>query len=302
MIPFAQIRTDFWTDLPGSSSANLKIIVGLLVGIGVIFALLRMSTQFRRPLIVGSTFIAGLYYILLWLWPKPIDRDPGEVATNPVEGLGFWLEDANPAVSQVRNIIAAFLIGLGVYSLLRIHVGKIAKQQKDWGFSLVLLVSMFGMAGVGFADWASRQGPEGAKLDNQANWGAINYVQDFLFDGLLQQMDAAMFSLIAFYILSAAYRAFRARSVEATILLGTAMILMLSLLGGISYLSDQAIEKMGGTDPNAFINNFRLTELAGWIQNSVQVASIRGLQFGIGIGLLALALRLWLSLEKMGNA
>jgi hypothetical protein len=41
-----------------------------------------------------------------------------------------------------------------------------------------------------------------------------------LFDGGLKSLEASMFSIIAFYIVSAAYRAFRVRSVEATILAG----------------------------------------------------------------------------------
>jgi hypothetical protein len=118
---------------------------------------------------------------------------------------------------------------------------------------------------------------------------------------MLQQMDAAMFSLIAFFILSAAYRAFRARSVEATVLLMAALIVILSLMGALSSLWGSGVDVIAGKNhPNSFVENFQLATIAKWIKDTLQTSSIRGLDFGVGIGLLAMALRLWLSLEQMG--
>jgi hypothetical protein len=115
---------------------------------------------------------------------------------------------------------------------------------------------------------------------------------------MLQQMDAAMFSLIAFFILSAAYRAFRVRSVEATILLATALLFIVSLMGIVEPLWNQ----ISGTDPSSFRYNFSLTSISSWMTRSVQTPSIRAIDFGIGIGALAMGLRLWLSLEKAGTS
>lgn len=290
-----------WVDPPGQT-ATTKAIVGLVVGLIVLALMLRAPAQARRPIVVGFTFIAGLFNVLLWLWPKPIDRQPNELPLNFVETVSFWLTDSNSIVTNFRSVISGFLIGLGVYSLLRIHLVKVVKQGKDWLYSLALLVSLVVMAIVGFADYFARNGPDGSKLEEQANWLPINYAQDFLFDGLLQNMDAAMFSVLAFYILSAAYRAFRARSVEASILLLTALILMLSLLGGVAFLSQEAVKGVTGGDPNHFMNNFTLESVATWLRTNVQGSSIRGLQLGVGVGLLALSLRIWLSLERSGRA
>ena len=104
-----------------------------------------------------------------------------------------------------------------------------------------------------------------------------------------------MFSIIAFYILSAAYRAFRIRSVEATILLASALIMMLSLMGAVEYMWNGLFDHSG-----AFVANFQLTEIARWIRDTFQTPGIRALEFGIGLGALAMGLRLWLSLEKGG--
>jgi hypothetical protein len=110
-----------------------------------------------------------------------------------------------------------------------------------------------------------------------------------------------MFSVIAFYILSAAYRAFRIRSVEASILLFTAFVVILGLMGAVAYLWDtKMIGGITGNDPNSFANNLKLSGVKDWIQNTLQTSSLRGIDFGVGIGALAMGMRLWLSLERGG--
>lgn len=285
---------NFWSHTPYSGPLITKTIIGLIVGLLIMFGMMQAPTQLRKPIVAGAIFIAGLYYVLLYLVPAPIDPKPGDVPNGAVESLGFFLRDGIGAIVPITNVIAAFLTGLGIYSLLRIHGTRIVRQQRDWTFSVVLLVSMVAMLLFGILDWRSRQGEGGAALDNPANWGFVQYGRDFLFEGLLQQMDAAMFSIIAFYILSAAYRAFRVRSIEATILLGTALLVILSLMGLVRGALDSAI-------PDGFLANFRLGSIAGFISDTFQTPAIRGVQFGVGIGTLAMGLRIWLSLERTTN-
>jgi hypothetical protein len=292
---------NFWAQPYGSSTLWTYLFGALIFGILIFVGLMYMPAQFRRPVVAFCTFIAGAYWVLLYAWPAPIDLQPNELPQGPVEGVGAWLKDANPVVVGMTGIITAFMLGLGIFSLLSIHLRKIRRQQRDWPFSVVLLVSMVAMVSFGYADYFSRQGPDGTKLDLQANWGLANYGRDLLFDGLLQQMDAAMFSVIAFYILSAAYRAFRIRSVEATILLSTALLVMLSLMGAVAYISEQTINGLVSSTGNDFFLNFTLTEVAGWVRRTFETSSLRGIAFGVGIGALAMGLRIWLSLEKSGG-
>jgi hypothetical protein len=293
--------TNFWSGDSGSSGLWLKIAVGLVLGIALIFGLMAMPAQFRRPVVVAVTFISGLVYILYWLWPEPINRTPGTLPNGPIEGVGFWIEDATNVFGGFYNILAAFLLGLGVFSILRIHVRKVAKQQQDWKFSATLLFFMLLMIIFGFVDFMNHfDKSRAASWENVATLPWHNKVYDLLFEGLLQQMDAAMFSIIAFYILSAAYRAFRIRSVEATILLATALIVMLSFMGAVAYMWDGGVSSMAHNDPNSFLNNFKLTEISAWLRDTFQTSSLRAIDFGIGIGALAMGLRLWLSLERGG--
>jgi hypothetical protein len=132
------------------------------------------------------------------------------------------------------------------------------------------------------------------------NWQPVNYAQDLLFEGIYQQMDSAMFSMIAFFILSAAYRAFRIRSVEATVMMASALILMLNLMGALTYAWGEGINNLVVQTGNPFLMNFKLNVFADWLRSTMQIPAIRAIDFGVGLGALAMGLRLWLGLEKGG--
>jgi hypothetical protein len=298
---FAQIPPpSFWNKPAGSSELWMMIIVAILLGVAVIFGLMSLPSQWRKYVIGGVTFIAGLFWILFFFWPRPIGRGPDEMPANFKETVSFWLEDAVPIVSDFSNILTTFLLGLGIYSLVRIHSKRMIKMGTDWGYSLVLLIAMVAQAVFGFWHFHDLKGPSAALVESGAGWHFQNYASDLLFDGMYQQFDAAMFSVIAFYLLSAAYRAFRIRSAEATLLLGTALIVMLSSMGMVTYFWDtKMIQPMAGN--SQFLLNFQLSEVSRWISNTMQTPSLRGIDFGIGIGTVAMGLRLWLSLEKTGG-
>jgi hypothetical protein len=52
-------------------------------------------------------------------------------------------------------------------------------------------------------------------------------IQQFLFHGVFKPAQSTMFSLLAFFVASASFRAFRVKSKEAILLMGTAFIVML---------------------------------------------------------------------------
>ena len=287
----------FWNAPNGSSELWIKIFIALVVAIGLFLGLLNAPSQLRRPIVYTVTFVSGLFYVLFWIYPSPIGRQPDDAPRNTLEAFSFWISDSQGVVADMTNIIASFLIGLGIYSLLRVHLGKIAKKQRDWQFSGVLIVSMIAMILFGYVDFAMRLNPANSQMagSGYVGWTFWQYGRDLLFNGLLQNMDAGMFSIVAFYILSAAYRAFRARSIEATILLVTALLVMLSLMGLVEFYWGQAIDHVG------LSNNFKLDNVARWLRANFQTPAIRGIDFGVGIGLLAMGLRLWLNLEKTGG-
>ncbi len=285
-----------------AQSVTLWMLIGMafLVGLALIAGLTYLPTNLRKPLIIAVTFIGGIYFVLYWLWPQPIQYSPDSRPLNGVEKVGFWLKGSQGEIANIVNVLGGFLIGLGVYSLLRIHLSKLVKQQKDWFFSAVLVGSMVLMLAVGFMNWRTTlQDPD--LMFSPDRWTSVNRWFNLLFDGMMQQMDAAMFSLVAFYIMSAAYRAFRVRSFESTILLGSALIVILSLIGLVVTAWDNAILSRFDSQ---FANNFTLTTMAGWLKTNIQTSGLRALDFGLGAGLLAVSLRIWLSLDKgaVGNS
>ena len=100
-----------------------------------------------------------------------------------------------------------------------------------------------------------------------------------------------MFSLLAFYIVSAAYRAFRIRSGEALVLMIAAVIVMLTPL-------PLGIAITNWIPEHSFWGNFRIERIGEWLLMTVNSAALRAIAFGLGIGGLAMSLRIWLSLER----
>ncbi|MFM9874261.1 MAG: hypothetical protein ACKVQS_12445 [Fimbriimonadaceae bacterium] len=299
---FAQVvEESFWKRIPGPSLYGF-LVLGLVLGGLLCVVLSRVPSNMRRWVIVSFTFLAGLPYVAAYLWPTPVAADfESELPRNSVEKVGFFLNQAMDPVGNITNIIQGFLLGVGFYSLVRIHLTKVKRKQENWGFSIVLLSCFVLMAVVGLWDWQMRTFVDktGA-LNVRDNWTAVNYIQDFLFEGIYQQMDSAMFSMIAFFILSAAYRAFRVRSVEATVMMASALILMLNLMGALTFAQGNAVEGLAANSNNLFLMNLKINVFADWLRSTMQIPAIRAIDFGVGLGALAMGLRLWLGLEKGG--
>lgn len=296
-----QVGDGFWSMEPGSGQLWTYLAIALVAASLFVFGLSKAPTRARKPIVWTFTFLAGLFYVMMFLWPMPVNKADGDIPRGLVETVGFWLQDTQPRVADIANVLASFLLGLGIYSILRIHVTRLVKKGKDWGFSVVLLTCMVLFIVVGYTNWIQRTfQDQTSRLEDPANWGLPQYAADLLFNGLLQQMDSAMFAMIAFYILSAAYRAFRVRSVEASVLMISALVVILSIMGAVNWAWGEGINAITGNDPANFLNNFKINVVADWVRGNLQTPSIRALEFGVALGALAMGLRLWLGLEKGG--
>src|SRR2546421_127936 len=99
------VLAEFWSAPNGSAGLwggiAATVIFGFIIGV--------------------FTFFAGLLYVLYFFWPTPQSRGPSDLPAGPVETVSFWLQDAVAAVGDLSNTLTAFLLGLGIYSLVRIH-------------------------------------------------------------------------------------------------------------------------------------------------------------------------------------
>jgi uncharacterized membrane protein len=245
------------------------------VSVLLLYALHRLlGPRGRRWLIALVTFVAGLFYGLEYFYPAK-----GNPSAN---FLTKWIEP----VSIMFSVIGFFTVGLGVYSLCHVHGRNVAKRRPGWHNSLAFFVSMIAM--LVFALWEHYlhlREPTPAVVP----WPKGVY--EVLFNGLFAPLQAATFSLLAFYIASAAYRAFRIRSAEAALMMGAAFIVMLGQVPVGMWLTSG----IPASGPAAF---FRLEKLGEWVMNWLNTPAQRGITFGIAVGALAMSLRVWLSLER----
>ncbi len=197
----------------------------------------------QLPIVIA--FITGMLMVVSLFVPHPLIAEPAKVTRS-------W-----------AIIITAFAYVLGVANIARISIHTVHKRGKDWQYKLVLLAALFSMASLGIGG--------GIESGKAFDWAYLN---------LYVPMQATMFSLLAFFIASAAYRAFRARSTEATLLLVTAAIVMLGRV--------PVGEKIWAGFP-------RLTE---WIMEVPNMAAKRGIMIGAALGAISTGLKMILGLER----
>ncbi len=195
------------------------------------------------PLII--TFIAGIVMIIQYFIPH-----------EPFAGM-------QQLFNQWYLIIAAFAMILGIGNLLKIHSGRISRKTSGWGYSIVLLTGLTVM------------------LISGLGWGIERGTFFFyLFWNLHIPMASTMFALLAFFVASASYRAFRARTIEATLLLIAAIVVMLSRvpLGGYIWS--------------------KIPFAGDWIMSYPNMAGQRAIMIGIALGTVSTSLRIILGIER----
>ena len=214
----------------------------------------------KVPLII--TFTVGAVLILSVFFP-------------PIE---TWGED----FSIFFDIIAVFAFFLGGGNLIRIHSKKILKRQEDFGFSVVTMCGFLFMLAAGLFKFGN---PGGIAGDVTAAGSIFQMMYQWVFNPL----GATMYALLAFFVASASYRAFRAKNVDATILLVASFIILL----GRTPLGVYATSWI----PDSF-SILQIPNLAIWIMTSPNLAGQRAIMIGIALGVVSMSLRLILGVER----
>ena len=271
----------------GKIYVTLIVLVFLVLFMGLIPVMQVLPPRSRRALIALVTFFAGLVFAAEFFWPV---NKQGE----------NWLTPAIGPAQNTLQIIAAMALALGTYGLIRLHLRNIVQQRSQWGYSVVLIVAFVTMGFFSVWNTLAEKGVLSKTVVLQRGFG-------LLFDNMLVPLEATMFSLIAFYIFSAAYRAFRIRSIEASILMFTAMMVMIGIVSLGNVISYQwlglPVEQTAEMEKNPFSlrnigYNLALPRIAYWILQALNAPVQRAIEFGVGIAGLAMAIRLWLSLER----
>lgn len=214
------------------------------------------------PLLI--TFIVGAVLILAEFVPH--------------EPFGNFGED----FSLYFDIIAVFAFLLGGGNLIRVHVTKVQRKKKDWPFSIVTLVGFLGMLAAGLLKIGN---PDGIQGDVAKSGSLFNDLYMFIFTPL----QASMFALLAFFVGSASYRAFRAKNLDATILLVAAFVILLGRTPFGLWLTS-------GLEGS--LSFLQIPNLANWIMGVPNLAGQRAIMIGIALGVISMSLRLILGVER----
>jgi hypothetical protein len=207
----------------------------------------------RREIPLLITAVAGIVFVIQYFIPH-----------FPFGNLVDWFADW-------FSIVGACAIILGSLNLLKVSAEKVMAKKEDWGYAAVIILSFIAIVCVGLA--------AGKGFRDAAGW---SWMYNFVYIPL----SATMFSILAFFVASASYRAFRARNFEATLLLVAAFFVMLGRV------------PVGDVISGFMPEGFRLSDLASWVMNYPQAAGQRAIMIGIGLGIVSTSLRIILGIER----
>ncbi len=182
---------------------------------------------------------------------------------HPKTPAGQFFQYAYEKSITWQIVIFGMTVILAVGNLMRLHFRRVRRQESGWGFSIVTLVTLIVTVGIGLW-WA----PVGA---TPTKW---------YFDFLVVALDGTMFSLLAFYMASASFRAFRARNFEAFLMLLTAVIMMF------------------GRVPIGELLSPYFPAVANWLLDYPNMAAQRGIMIGVALGVAATSLKIILGIER----
>lgn len=207
-----------------------------------------MSVAIRRNLPLVITFIAGMLMIGDYYIKVP---DFNKLVAD-------WL--------KFVNVAATFAVVIGMVTLTRIHARRLSQHKEGWHNSLALIMALYGLLITGLVLGEGKF----TAHPTYAYW----------FNNLYVPLDSTIFSMLAFYIASASYRAFRARSAEATVLLISAVVVMIGRAPiGPAIWSD-------------------LVPITSWIMAVPNTAGMRGILIGVALGVLSMGIRVLLGRER----
>jgi len=180
-----------------------------------------------------------------------------------------WIEARYNNVLDWKQVVFGITLILGVISLFLYHWRKIEKKDEGWGYSIVTVAGLLLMIAAAVI-FTPEKGP-----------------YPWMFDNIQSPMQSTMFALLAFYVASASYRAFRARSLHAALLLTAGVVVMLGRV---------TIGEMIGFHVGP--KYYSIASLSTLILDYPNLAAKRGIMIGVGLGMTATAIKIIVGIER----
>lgn len=189
------------------------------------------------------------------------------------------------------DILAVFAFVLGAGNLNLNNLKKISERKAGWGYAAITLLAFWitlicGIGKLGVPPnekylayaWSGSYEAEGS-----AFWWIFNYVY--------VPLAATMFATLAFYISSAAFRAFRANNVEASLLLLTAILVLVAQTSSGPMLTDQIPEESAWAI-------FKIDTIRGTLVNLFNTLGTRAIMIGIALGVVSTSLKVLMGVDQ----
>ncbi len=198
----------------------------------------------QRTIPLALVFIMGILTTIQFYIPHPISQKFYRTTID-------WM-----------NGISSMAIILAIGSLIKHHWTKVSRKQNVI-YSTTTLVSLAFMTLIGFIGGIGQQS-----------------LFQKIFENVQIPLQATMFSLLAFFMASAAYRAFRAKTFEATLLLIAAFVVMIGMI------------------PLGYYIHPGISKFSQWILDVPNMAAKRGIMIGVGLGMISTSLKIILGIER----
>jgi len=273
-----QALTPIFRPLKGGAFYG-AVSASVLLWAAVMYLLHRLPASVKKPVVVFMTFVAGLFYVLEFYLPAR-------------SGIFFWrASHSNPftpvleTVGNATLVVLGFVLLLATFNLGLVHAKNIRALRSGYYNSIAFYLAFLAMATFGIWQvYAPTTKLFASRLTVQQVYG-------YLFNSTYVPLAATLFSVLAFYMATAAFRAFRVRTAEAGFMMAAAFICMLGQVPLGMWLTH--------TLPlHGPLSYLRIEAMASWVLGVFSMAGLRAVTFGIFVGALAMSLRIWLSLER----
>ncbi len=175
---------------------------------------------------------------------------------------------------SLLRIVGSFALILGLGNLLIHHVNRIQRKAPNWRHSYTMIISFAIVAVISVFGGPTGKGPLPTKLLG------FPFDTTTIYNRILIPLGATLFALLAFYMASAAYRAFRAKNAMAVLLLGSAFIVML------------------GQVPVGELLSPAFPKISAWLMTVPNTAAKRGIDLGITLAATATLLKILTGVER----
>ena len=188
--------------------------------------------------------------------------------------------DLEPKVADYLVLLGWMAAFLGTINLFRHHGLVVLRRRPNWLYSSVFFLSLFFMLICSAVFY-----PKSVAFVRLPD--PVHFAENFIADPLI----ATILGLLGFYITSAAYRAFRVKNIEATVMMLIAVFVMLGNVPALEPLTRNGLL-------HTVFDQLHFPLWRDWIMNKGNAAVFRALNFGLAIGVVAMSIRIIFGIER----